>query len=374
MSYVAIAIVAALAAVAVLVAGLAAISPGLVRPVTDATGRTVSGSIAEKIRVPINGTEQGMVIRSADPGNPVLLFVHGGPGMTEYFLDATLPAHLEDEFTVVWWDQRGAGLSYAAGSSAPESMTVDQLVDDTIAVTDYLRERFGQPKICLLAHSWGSYVGIRAAQRAPDRYHAYIGMGQIAHQIESEKIAYDYALARYRSMGDRKAVRKLEASPVTTTGPLPHEWNFMRDGVMHRLGVGTTREMDSVITGVFVPSWLSREYTVSEKAALWRGKFSSRAYFWDEFMTVDLRTEVPKLDIPTYFVQGRYDYTTSYDLARDYFGRLDAPVKGFYTFEDSAHSPVFEEPEKMLTVLCEDVLAGRTTHGDRLTPASAASR
>ena len=140
----------------------------------------------------------------------------------------------------MWWDQRGAGLSYRAGSSATESMTVDQLVDDTIAVTDYLRERFDQDKIYLLGHSWGSYVGIRAAQRAPERYHAYIGMGQIAHQIESEKLAYDYALERYRAQGDdKRTVRKLEASPVTTGAPLPDGWNAMRDDLMHRLGVGT---------------------------------------------------------------------------------------------------------------------------------------
>ena len=336
---------------------LFAVSPGRIRPVTDASGRAVSGSIAQKIRVPVNGTQQGMVIRSANPTNPVLLVVHGGPGMPEYFLDATRPTHLEDEFTVVWWDQRGAGLSRGAGSSA-ESMTVDQLVDDTIAVTDYLRERFGQDKVYLLAHSWGSYVGIRAAERAPERYAAYIGMGQIVHQIESEKLAYDYALAHYREVGDGKGVRKLEASPVTTGTPLPSDWNAMRDDVMHRLGVGTTRDMDSVVTGVFLASWQSREYTVAEKTDLWRGKIASKRVFWDEFMSVDMRSEVPSLAVPAYFVHGRYDYTTSYPLARDYFDQLDAPVKGFYTFEDSAHSPVFEEREKMLRMLREDVVAG----------------
>ena len=350
--------IALIALVVGAVVTLGLLSPGRIRPVTDASGRPIPGSIAEKIRVPVNGTEQGMVIRSSDLSRPVLLFVHGGPGMPEYFLDATMPSHLEDEFTVVWWDQRGAGLSYDAGFSATESMTVDQLVDDTIAVTDYLRERFSQPKIYLLGHSWGSYIAIRAAERAPERYQAYIGMGQITHQIESEKLAYDYALARSRAQGDAKTVRKLEASPVTTDAPLPDGWNAMRDDVMHRLGVGTTREMRSVITGVFLPSWKSREYTLPEKIALWRGKFGSRPIFWNEFMNVDLRAEVPTLAVPTYFVQGRHDYTTNYGLARDYFGKIQAPAKGFYTFEDSAHGPAFEEPEKMLRVLREDVLGG----------------
>jgi pimeloyl-ACP methyl ester carboxylesterase len=243
-------------------------------------------------------------------------------------------------------------------------MTVDQLVDDTIAVTDHLRKRFGQPKIYLLAHSWGSYVAIRAAQRSPERYHAYIGMGQIAHQIESEKLAYDFALARSHESGDGRTVRRLEASPVTTGAPLPAKWNAMRDGVMHRLGVGTTRDMDSVVSGVFVPSWTSREYTLPEKLDLWRGKFGSRPIFWNEFMEVDMSSAVPTLAIPTYFVQGRYDYTTNYALARRYFESLDAPVKGFYTFENSAHSPAFEEPDRMLRVLREDVLSGATRLAD----------
>ncbi len=362
MQYVTIVGIALLCA---LIGVLIAWSPGRVRPVTDASGRPVPGSIAEKIRVPVNGTEQGMVIRSADPSNPVLLIVHGGPGMPEYFLDATRPTGLEQDFTVVWWDQRGAGLSYGAGASAPDSMTVDQLVDDTIAVTDYLRKRFGQDKVYLLAHSWGSYIGIRAAERAPERFHAYIGMGQITHQIESERLAYDYALAAYREAGDAAMVRKLEASPVTTDAPLPPKWNAMRDGVMHRLGVGTTRDMKSVETGVFVPSWKSHEYTLAEKANLWRGKIASKKRFWDEFMTVDMRDEVPAIEVPAYFVQGRYDYTTNYDLARDYFEKLDAPAKGFYTFEDSAHSPMFEEPARMRRVLREDVAGGSTALADR---------
>jgi len=364
MTHAAVSLLATAATLAVLVGILAVASPGRVRPVTDQSGRAIPGSIAQKVCVPINGVEQGMVIRSADPDNPVLLFVHGGPGMPEYFLDAGYPTGLERDFTVVWWDQRGAGLSYAAGAAAPASMTVEQLVDDTIAVTDHLRERFGQPKIYLLGHSWGSYVAIRAAQKAPDRFHAYIGMGQITHQIESESIAYEYALARSKASGDASMLRRLEATRVTPDAPLPKQWLGMRDDVMHRLGVGTTRDMDSVVSGIFVPSWTTPEYTLGEKLALWRGKAASRRTFWDEFLTVDLRTTVPALDVPAYFVHGRYDYTTAYDLALDYHQRLAAPVKGFYTFEDSAHSPAFEEPQRLRRILREDVLNGENALAD----------
>jgi pimeloyl-ACP methyl ester carboxylesterase len=145
-------------------------SSGEARPFLGRDGKPLPGSISEKIRVEINGVEQGMFVKGMDVHNPVLLLVHGGPGMPDYFLREDHPTRLDEHFTVAWWDQRGAGLSY--DPDMPRStMTVAQFVADTLAVTDYLRERFGQDKIYLLGHSWGSFIGIQAAQRAPERLH-----------------------------------------------------------------------------------------------------------------------------------------------------------------------------------------------------------
>jgi pimeloyl-ACP methyl ester carboxylesterase len=117
--------------------------------------------------------------------------------------------------------------------------------------------------------------------------------------------------------------------------------------------------MNSVITGVFLPSLTSREYTLGEKFNMWRGKANSGvALLWDDFLATDLSKEVTELSIPVYFFEGIYDYTCSYTLAKEYFDQLKAPIKGLYTFEQSAHSPMFEEPEKMGHILQEDVLAG----------------
>ena len=165
-----------LVAVAAIVAAvLLLVSPGKLRPIVDDNGRPLPKSINEKVHVRINGVDQGMIIRSRDMSHPVLLFVHGGPGMPGYVLEQKYPTRLEDDFTVVWWDQRGAGLSHDGVPRA--SMTREQFVSDTIAVTDYLRERFGQDRIFLLGHSWGSYIGIQAAAQHPELYRAYIGMG-----------------------------------------------------------------------------------------------------------------------------------------------------------------------------------------------------
>jgi pimeloyl-ACP methyl ester carboxylesterase len=246
-------------------------------------------------------------------------------------------------------------------------MTSEQFVADCIEVTRYLLKRFEQEKIYLLGHSWGSTIGIQAAAQAPELYHTYIGMGQVSYQLQSEQMAYEYALVHFRDNDDLGMVRKLEAAPPTMTGPLPAEYEALRDEYMHRAGIGTTREMKSVITGIFLPSWQFREYTLGEKVNLWRGKIYSRSRdfgLWETMLATDLSEQVKELAIPAYFLHGKYDYTCAYPLAAAYFEKLEAPLKGFYTFENSAHSPVFEETEKALGILLEDVLNGTNALAD----------
>ena len=356
-----------LAAILILAGTLLILSPGKSKPFLGDNGKPLEGSISEKIYVEINGVEQGMFIQSRNIENPVLLFVHGGPGMPEYWMTQLYPTGLEEHFTVVWWDQRGAGLSYSPDIPS-ETMTVEQFVADTVAVTRYLLERFGQEKIYLLGHSWGSFIGIQAAAQAPELYYAYIGMGQISNQLLSEQLAYEYALTYFNEIGNSRMVSKLEAAPPTLIVPLSTNYEALRDAYMHEAGIGTTHEMKSVITGIFLPSLAFRGYTLSEKINLWRGKIYSRTNdfgLWQTMLTTDLTQKVTELDIPVYFFHGNYDYTCAYPLAQAYFEQLHAPLKGFYTFEKSAHSPVFEEPEKALEILQHDVLSGTVSLADQ---------
>ena len=330
--------------------------PGKPAPYVDEAGNPLSGSLSEKIRVDINGVAQGMFIKSKDVAHPVLLYLHGG--LPDYFLDHKYPTGLDEYFTVVWWEQRGSGLSYSSDIPAA-TMTAEQFIADTVAVTNYLRERFGKEKIYLMGHSGGSFFGIQAAARMPQLYQAYIGVAQIADQHESERLAYNYMLERFRADGDIRMVRKLEAAPVTSTGEVPLGYLKVRDQAMHSLGIGTMHNMKSVVSGIFLPSLQSREYTLGEKLRLWRGKFGSGvSSLWHEMTTTDLNAQLTELTIPVYFFHGSYDYTCSYTQGRAYFENLKAPVKGFYTFDQSAHSPLFEEPDKMLRILNTDVLAG----------------
>lgn len=306
--------------------------------------------------------EQGMFIKSKNAANPVLLYLHGG--MPEYFLTPKYPTGLENYFTVVWWEQRGSGLSFKA-DIPPGSMTLEQMISDTRELTNWLRKRFGQEKIYLMGHSGGTFIGIQAAAQSPELYRAYIGVAQMSNQLKSERLAYEYMLKQFRENGNIKMAKKLEAAPVTMTDGTPEAYRRLRDEVMHSLGIGTTHAMNSVISGIFLPSLKNREYPITEKINLWKGKSRSGiSILWASMLVTDLSGKLPELNLPVYFCEGIYDYTCSYTEAKSYFEKLKAPLKGFYTFEKSAHSPLLEEPGRFTKIMIEDVLNRKTALAD----------
>ncbi len=344
-----------------IVSALLVWSPGKPEPYLDQRGNPLAGSLSEKVFVTIGGIKQGMFIKSKNATHPVLLFLHGG--MPEYFLTQKYPTGLEDYFTVVWWEQRGSGLSYSA-HIPPETMNSEQMISDTKEVTNYFRQRFGQEKIYLMAHSGGTFIGIQTAARHPELYYAYIGVAQMSNQLKSEKLAYEYMLKRYKATENIKMVRKLESEPVIDG--TPDTYLKIRDKAMHNLGIGTSHDMKSIVTGIILPSLTCQEYTLTEKVNMWRGKSQSGiASLWDEILATDLKQKTPKLGVPVYFLSGVYDYTVSYTLAKEYYEMLQAPIKGFYTFGKSAHSPIFEEPERCIEILINDVLKNDTTLADK---------
>ena len=353
-----------LACAFILMCALLARSPGKPEAFLDEKGVPLVNSISEKIYVDINGMKQGMFLKGKDKTKPVLLFLHGGPGMPEYAISRNYPIVLENYFTVCWWERRGAGLSYSPDIPL-ETMTFEQAISDTIEVSNYLRKRFGQEKIYLMAHSGGAFIGIQVASREPELYHAYISMGQITNQLESEKLAYQYMIEKLTKDGNQKLLRKLENYSIDEINTPSYQ--TFRDEPMHKLGIGTTHNMKSVVSGVFLPVMRNKEYTIREKINIWRGKYytSKTANLWNEIVETDLTNKIQKINTPVYFLHGIYDYTTSYPLAKEYFNQLQAPSKGFYTFEQSAHSPLFEEPEKMQHII-EDIITGENNHADTI--------
>jgi pimeloyl-ACP methyl ester carboxylesterase len=201
------------------------------------------------------------------------------------------------------------------------------------------------------------------AARAPELYHAYMGIAQMTDQLKSERSAYNYMLDHCEKDKNNKMVRRLNSAPVADS--IPEAYLKFRDRAMHSLGIGTMHDMHSVITGIFLPSLICRDYTLMEKMNMWRGKsHSGVSSLWDDMLATNLIDKVHELKVPVYLFEGIYDYTVSYLLAKEYFEKLQAPMKGFYIFEKSAHSPLFEEPEKLQQIIKEDVLKGANNLAD----------
>lgn len=353
--------------VLILVSILVALSPGNPEPFKNPDGMSLPGSISEKTFVNIGGVSQGMFIRGKDINNPVLLFIHGGPAFPNYFLIDRYKPGLEEHFTVCYWEQRGGGLSYNPEVTL-ESMNFDQLASDAIEVSNYLRGRFSKEKIYIVAHSGGTPFAIMAVARAPHLYHAYVGMGQITSQSASDRIAYKYMMDIYSENGNDQAVIELKKYPILDSSEynVPFYKSLVRDKSMHELGIGTMRDMRSVVKGVFIPVWTCKAYTVREKMNIWISKFSflKKTGLIDELFAIDVNEKVLKVEIPVYFFSGKYDLTVNHDLSKAYLEKLEAPVKGFYTFAESAHSPIYEEPQRFREIILTDVVNSKTTMAD----------
>lgn len=336
--------------------GLSFALPAGTPPVRGGDGAPVAGSVATLEPVEVNGTPQWLLIRGRDETNPVLLFVHGGPGTPESVWLAHYNQALEDDFVVVSWEQRGAGKSYPAGCADPAAMTGEQLLADLHAVTAHLKQRFGQERIYLVGHSWGTLLAIRAAHRWPADYHALVSVAQTAHTAREEEAIHDWVVAQARRDGNHRALRRLERLGPAASGQLTLEdlsvrlrWvNHYGGGVMHR--PGAMRELVGVL--------LRRpEYTTWEKLRYLRAEAFSLAHLYHELAGVDLFTEIPALEIPVVLVHGRHDHQVPMAVARDYFDALDAPDKTFVIFDQAAHSPLFEDPARFHRVLGDLLLS-----------------
>ncbi len=296
----------------------------------------------------VDGTDLAMFVSSTDAQKPVLLFLGGGPGIPEYFLEKQYPTGLEELFTVCYMEYRGNSLSYAPGQNAQE-FTTERYLKDVEQVTDYLCHIYHKDRIYLMGHSFGTYIGLLSAKRNPDKYIAYISMAQNTDQQQSEYLGYDYMLEQYQSEHNDKMEKEMLSYRIRES---EEEYNRyfispLRDKAMHALGVGTARTMHSVMKGIFYPSLVCRAYTLPERINIWRGKLSTRnAPVVADGIHFNAFREVPSLEIPIYFFTGVYDYTCNHDLQVQYYEQVKAPKKELFLFEHSAHSPIFEEPKQ----------------------------
>jgi proline iminopeptidase len=301
--------------------------------------------------VRIGGIDQFVSIRGEDRRNPVLLVIHGGPGFPTMPMAWFATHGLEEYFTVVHWDQRGAGKTYLINDPevVASTMKAERFVDDTEELVSWLRKEMSKEKVFVLGTSWGSYVGLEFAQRRPEWLHAYVGMAQAANIPESERRGYAFALAAAKKSGNKQAIAELESiAPYAAPGkPIPLEsirierkWSDFFGGVM----AYRTRQVDSIVVN------LSPEYTDEEARRVYEGNGYSQDFLFAPVLSVDF-SDVTKLDCPLIVLAGRHDRSVNSYVAQEWFERVKAPSKHFVWFENSAHEVMTEEPGKLLVTL-----------------------
>ncbi|MEJ1097291.1 MULTISPECIES: alpha/beta hydrolase [unclassified Pseudoxanthomonas] len=319
-------------------------------------GRIVAPTgVQEAYATKIGGVDQWINVRGQDRGNPLVLFVHGGPAAPITPSQWQFQRPLEEYFTIANYDQRGAGKTFniTAPEKIADTIHIQRYVDDAIEVAEHLRKRYGKQKLILMGHSWGTVVGMHAALKRPDLFHAYVGIGQVINTRENERISYEYGLAQARAHGNAEALRELES-----IGPYPGDKPITRERIIIARkwpqfygGLTAFREDSNYY---FRAPRLSPDYDDRDRCAINQGSVFTLDKLMPEFLEVDF-TGVLRFPIPVVMLMGRHDYTTPSEPTARWMDQVQAPYKQAIWFERSAHMAPWEEPGKTLVSLLEYV-------------------
>ncbi|UCF06564.1 MAG: alpha/beta hydrolase [bacterium] len=310
--------------------------------------------IDELKAVEIGGIEQWVSVRGSDPANPILLFIHGGPGSPMMPVSWTFQRPWEDFFTVVQWDQRGAGKTFSSAKRQPDtSMSIDQMQADTEELIDILRRTFGKDKIFLMGHSWGSILGIRVAQHRPEWLHAYIGVGQVVNGKRNEVVSYQETLAQAEAAGNNLAIKELKAiapypssygaTPLAKT-MVERKWVIALGGMLY----GKTNVDESIFRA------LSPDYNDYDVGSTELGELSSIEILLPQAEAVNF-DDITVFKCPIYFFAGAHDRTTPTSIVVEFFNRIEAPQKDLFIIDRAAHYVVNESPGEVLLYLVRHV-------------------
>ena len=295
-------------------------------------------------------------MRGQNVNNPILLFLHGGPGIAFIPLASTFQGPWEKYFTVVQWDQRGAGKTYASNDRELQrrTMKVPQMEQDTLDLVNYLRNRFKRDKIFVVGHSWGSILGLWLAHEHPELIYAYVGTGQVVDIEQNGTLLYHDALQQARNRGNKEAIKELES--IT---PYPPPRADLRKLLIANKWAGELLGPPPSAAGVNVKSMMlavvsAPEYSLVDDYGFFRAQMFSAEILLPEMMNLDLTKLGLDFHAPIFFFEGRHDAYCRPSLIWDYSQAITAPQKGFIWFENSGHFPFLEQ--KFTDELVQQVL------------------
>lgn len=339
----------------VLVLGLVGVlvaRPGATEPILGADGRPVPGSVAELTRVDAGGRQLSVLIRGADSANPVLLYLAGGPGGTELGAMHRHGQALEQHFVVATLDQRGTGSSYDQ-LEPTDGYTVEAAVQDVVAVTRYLADRFGEHRIYLVGQSWGSILGVLTARDHPQLFHAFVGVGQMVSPTETDRIFYADTLDWAHRTGNAALADQLEG-----IGPPPYA-----DLLDYPVVLGHEQQVyaydhsaNAEGAGQMLENLPVAEYGPMDTVNIVRGLLDTFATLYPQLHDVDLRATASELAVPVYLAQGAHEARGRAEPAADWYAGLRAPAKRWVDFGTSGHRPLFEQPDEFARLMSQTVL------------------
>jgi pimeloyl-ACP methyl ester carboxylesterase len=299
--------------------------------------------------VRIGGIDQWIEVRGQNVNNPILLFIHGGPGIAFIPLAGAFQGPWEKYFTVVQWDQRGAGKTYASNDKQPlrRTMNVSQMEQDTLDVVNYLRNRFKREKIFVVGHSWGSVLGLWLAHEHPELIYAYVGVGQVVNMEQNAKIAYQDALQQARNRHNEQAVKELEnIAPYPPANADLRKMFIANKWAAAFLGPAPSAAGFTDVKRIVSSIVSAPEYSLVDDYGFIRGQMFSGEILFPELMKVDLNRLGPDFREPIFFFEGRQDPYCRPSLIWGYSQTIKAPQKEFVWFDNSGHFPFFEEQRK----------------------------
>lgn len=310
-------------------------------------------------KVKLGGVKQKIHILGTRKENPVLLFLHGGPGVPNRDSVITRECDLCDDFTIVAWDQRGTGGSY--WGVRKDTLNVDQLVSDARELVEYLCASLGKRKLFIWGGSWGTELGTYLCYRHPEHIAAYLGSGQLVNGALNEEVGYDFALRKAEEAGDAKSLARLKRIGRPVGGCYREIFKGMmaQRRIMKKYG-GHSTKPGTYWSTTAVPLLKSREFSFTDKIGLALGWRKCLTYMWPSCVKCDFPSECTRFEMPYYIFQGVLDNNTPSSLVQSYYDAIQAPDKDLVWFEHSAHGPLSEEPGRYKRLMREKLLQWRT--------------
>jgi len=327
--------------------------------IQNQTAITSETGIDTLMSLNLGETEQWILIRGQNRNNPVLLVLHGGPGAPLFPFARALgwKTGLEEHFTMIYWEERGTGKSFHS-SISPQTMNLEQFARDAVELIQFIRNYFHTPRIFLMAKSWGSLLGMKIIRQKPEWIYAYVAVGQMVTPLKSDSISYEYTIElalKQKDLEVQDELRKIGYPPYNYK-QLLHQRKWLRR-LSNRENLTNESFSDMQFVQYFKILLATPEYSVGDIIAMGSDPYFSLKYLWNEKLyQTNLIREMHTVNVPVYFICGRYDYITAASLVEEFYQNLAAPHgKSIIWFDKSGHQPEFDESRKFFNVLVNQI-------------------